>query len=171
MVASGFSITVVFDRRSAVRHVLAFDRRQDVAHGALVVLGEVDLGPRITAGADRVQRPERAKSRERARRPVAQAAGGDALIEQRRQQLGAVARRTSRRRRSRRRPRPAAASWQISSDSAAADLDLHLLVAERLRVVVLIGNEQRVLVAGGHEVRQHLRMEEHVTIHDNEAVI
>ena len=48
--------------------------------------------------------------------------------------------------------------------AAAADLHLHLFVAEGGLVGLAIGDEQRVLVFRGHQVAEEHRVEENVTI-------
>ena len=151
----------------------AVDRRQDISFDrALVVLREIDLGPRKPARADGVQRALAARSRRtraapsRAGRRRRRAASSSSV-----EQARALARRTSRCRRSRRPPRPAGIVLDDVDDAAAADFapsSPRRRAARRRRPGTRAAARPRGAPSPG---RQQLRVEEHVAVHDYEAVI
>ena len=53
-------------------------------------------------------------------------------------------------------------------DEIVAELDLHLFVAERVRIG--IGNQQSIAVLGFKQVGEHLRMKQHVGIEHDETI-
>jgi hypothetical protein len=138
--------------------------------GALVVLREIDLNPGQPARANRVQRVCLRKLRERARRPVPNAAGIDQTIHDVDQHGGSLS--------------PELDDAEILAvrfgrihafghvrDAPAPDLHLHLFIAEEGLAGLAIREQQRVVVACGQEVVQERGVEKNITIQDHESLI
>src|SRR5215813_3744276 len=146
-----------------------FDRRQYLAPRALVVLRKIDLDPWQSTRADRVKGAPLREFVERARRPVAKAAGCNDAIEDRDQMWRALpaelhdaevlAVRFVRGHRLRHVDHP-----------AAADLHLHLFVAEGLAGLAP-GHEQCGVMVCNEQVTEQRGMEENVTIEHHEPLI
>jgi len=156
--------------RSVRRPGIGFNLRENVLHGALIVLGEVDFNPGKPARPDGVKRVRSGELAKRAGGPVLHASGGDEPIHNVDKHCGPF--------------RPEFYDSQVFAirlrrvhglrhldHPATSDLDLHLLVAEGRLVGLAIREEQRILVAGGEQVVQKDRVKENVTIQYHEPLI